>query len=75
MRFFYTFLKFYPYLCIGFGIAFAELGLYYRRKNHRLQFMFWGLICFFIITTLMWFVFRGDLNSDRWAHWMIGDEI
>lgn len=75
MRFFYSIAKFYPYLCIGLSVAFFELGLYYRRKNHRAQFVFWGMIGFFILTTLMWFVFRGDLNSDQWIRWMQGDEV
>lgn len=75
MRFLYSVAKFYPYLCIGFSIAFVELGLYYRRKNHPAQFFFWGSICFFSLTTLMWFVFRGDVNSDRWVHWILGEVI
>ncbi len=52
----------------------VELGLFYRRrKNILIMKILFGSAGFVGVTAIFWLGFRGDVNSDQWAKWILFD--
>jgi hypothetical protein len=66
--------KAFPYFSIPSIIVLADLTFYFRRKKSNRWKLTMGIGAFLGILTLMWMIFRGDLNSESWTKnflWMI----
>ncbi|OFZ21061.1 MAG: hypothetical protein A2X94_06945 [Bdellovibrionales bacterium GWB1_55_8] len=72
MRFLFTALRFFPYWAIPVAFILADLGLHFRRKNNRVFVPLWSASGLLVVLVLLWFVFRGDKNSDLWVRALIG---
>lgn len=72
MLYLYTALKVYPFWAIPIAMILAELAIFLKRRRSPSQFPFWSLVSFFLITSLLWFVFRGDIYSDQWVKTLSG---
>ena len=59
--------KIYPFLAISCALASGQLGLFFLRKHNRVHLLFWLISFVLITTTVLWVIFRGDVNSDRWV--------
>lgn len=73
MRSLYLIARLYPYVALPLALLIADIGRHFRRKKQDYQYYCWfwsGFLLFFII---LWFVFRGDLNSDKWVRALIGE--
>ncbi len=73
MRTFVFFIaRFYPFFALAFALLFFDLGRHFRRRKDRRQWGFWAVCGFFLLTTLLWLVFRGDMNSEKWVRQVLG---
>jgi hypothetical protein len=66
MHWIFAALRFYPYWALPAALLCFELGVFFRRRLSSIEWAFWGAVGFFVVSTLLWFGFRGDVNSDRW---------
>ena len=66
--------RLYPYWAIPAIVILVEVGIFFKRKNHRIQYYFWGSTFMLGLGLLGWFIFRGDKFSDEWirtvVHWI-----
>jgi hypothetical protein len=67
MRWLFVAFRFYPYWALPLGLLFFEMGVHFRRRKMPIQWACWSGFSILFGLTLLWFVFRGDLNSDEWA--------
>ncbi len=63
----YTFARIYPYVALALAIILFELGIYFHRRMSKLRFFVWALTVLVVIGIILWLVFRGDINSDKWV--------
>ncbi|MGE0616089.1 MAG: hypothetical protein AB7P04_10650 [Bacteriovoracia bacterium] len=68
----YAAVRFFPYWAVPLAIVLADIGLYFRRKKSRTQWFFWFTTGLCLLLTLIWFIYRGDMNSDRWLDQFFG---
>jgi hypothetical protein len=61
----------FPYWAFPMGLMALELGVAYRRKRRFLQYLFWGSAIVDLFFFVCWFMYRGDLNSERWIHYCL----
>jgi hypothetical protein len=66
LHFIFTLARIYPAWAVPIAFIFFELGIYYRRKNSRMQYYLWGLVVLQLLLLLLWIIFRGDIHSDQW---------
>ncbi len=67
MRTLYLLARFYPYWALPLFLLLSEMGWIFRRKGRpSLQWGLWSLAAVKFVGLVLWFWFRGDLNSDRW---------
>ena len=67
MRWGFIAIRFYPYWAVPVGIVFLELARHFRRKNKFNQWPCMGVAGGLFLLVVLWFGFRGDLNSDHWV--------
>jgi hypothetical protein len=58
--------KVYPYWAIPLALVVGELGIFFRRRRSKKQRICWAGVGILLLGLILWFYFRGDLNSDRW---------
>lgn len=63
----FVLLRFYPYWALPAAFVIVELGMHYRRRKQKTQWVVFGISGVLSLTSLLWIVFRGDLHSDRWV--------
>ncbi len=69
MHFFYFVIKFMPYWSIPLGLIFGEMGMIFRRRgNRRLKMRMFTIGGFFLLLTLLFFIFRWDVTLYPWLH-------
>ena len=66
----YALVRFYPVWALPLALLIGEVGIHLRRRKSRLQNYCWFWVGFLGLTTLLWIVFRGDLNSDKWVRFL-----
>ncbi|OFZ81977.1 MAG: hypothetical protein A2583_07315 [Bdellovibrionales bacterium RIFOXYD1_FULL_53_11] len=64
-------IRFFPYWGIPLAVVLGEIAWYFHRKRSIAQYYFWGLVGTLAVTTILWIVFRGDINSDEWTRQML----
>lgn len=73
MRYLFLAFRTYPYWAIPVALVFGQIGIHFRRRQ-SLYFAFWFGISFgLIVVGAGWVFFRGDLHSDQWLRWVLGD--
>jgi NADH:ubiquinone oxidoreductase subunit 4 (subunit M) len=70
LHLFFMAARFYPYWAIPCFVIIAQFGVHYRRRASSLQYLFWGITGLMILCTIVWLIYRGDLNSDEWVRSM-----
>ena len=74
MRFIYFAIKFLPYWAIPLALIFAELGiLVKRRMRPDLMRAFYFISSFFVLLTILFFVFRWDITAYPWMRERMDD--
>jgi hypothetical protein len=63
----YFLARIYPYWALPLAFVMGQLGLHFRRRKFKVQYSFWGMLVLLIVSSLIWIVFRGDLNADQWV--------
>jgi hypothetical protein len=71
MHYVFLLLRLYPYWALPVSILFGQLGMFFRRHDNKLQWVCFGAVGFFVITTVLWAIGRGDLHSDAWVRSII----
>ncbi len=72
MRLIFASVRLFPYFAFPIAIILAEVGRHYRRKHSPKQWTCWGVAFGLMLLTVLWVVFRGDVNSDHWVKAVIG---
>lgn len=67
MHFLFLVIRTFPYWALPLALVLAEMGIFFRRKRHRIQYLFWGAAGIILAGFVYWLVFRGDLNSAEWV--------
>ena len=67
MRWAFIFFRFYPYWAIPVAFVVFELGRHFHRHKSPRQWPLFGMVGVLVLSSILWFVFRGDLNSDSWV--------
>ncbi len=62
-----TIIKVYPFFALGLAVALMEFGRHFRRKDSKLQWIFFGIVGFLGFTSLVWIVMRGDKHAGEWV--------
>ncbi|MGK5084301.1 hypothetical protein WDW37_13475 [Bdellovibrionota bacterium FG-1] len=65
-HFLFVLAKVFPYLAAGVIIVLAQVWSFYRRRGSKLQYPVFAFAAFLGLLIILWAVFRGDMNSDRW---------
>ncbi len=64
--------KSYPYWAIALLLAFFQFGVFFRRRKEWPQYLCGMMVLTLFVTTILWFVYRGDIHSDEWIYeWFI----
>lgn len=63
----FALLRFYPYWALPLALVIGEIGVHLRRRKSPLQKYCWAWVGILGFTTILWFAFRGDVNSDKWV--------
>jgi hypothetical protein len=58
--------RLFPYWALPLAVILAELAIYLRRRGSRRWKGCLGAAIALVILLVLWVVFRGDLNSNRW---------
>ena len=66
MHLLFLLLRIYPYWALPCAFVVAEVGVFFRRKKSPVQFIAWLAVLTLIVSSVLWIVNRGDLNSDKW---------
>jgi hypothetical protein len=72
MHLIFTALRIYPWWALALAFILAEFAWYLRRKKLKAQFYCMAASTFLILTSILWFIFRGDKNSDIWLRYFLG---
>ena len=72
MRWLYVLARFYPFWALPTAFILGEFGMFFFRRGQSRYRFFFGMVGFLLVTTVLWFILRGDLNSDNWVKGMIG---
>lgn len=72
MHFLYELARYFPFWAIPIALILGEVGLFFRRRASVFQFPFFGMAGLIMLLTLIWFIGRGDLHSDKWVRGMFG---
>ncbi|OFZ54142.1 MAG: hypothetical protein A2428_17730 [Bdellovibrionales bacterium RIFOXYC1_FULL_54_43] len=67
MRFLYIVIRFLPYWAIPLAFTIAEVGVFFRRKQDRMQYFCWVVSAGLVLTVILWIAARGDIHSDAWV--------
>jgi hypothetical protein len=67
MAIIYKIVRFFPFWALPLCLVLFDLGVFYRRKHSPAQRFFWFMVVLLVLLSLLWFVFRGDLNSEKWV--------
>lgn len=67
MRLLYLFARLFPFFGICGAVVFFEAGRHFRRRGQDYQYYCWFWVVVLTVLTLVWFLMRGDLHSDRWV--------
>jgi len=70
MHILYLGARIYPFIGIGLLVLTLQLGIYYKNKSPGLKWAMWCSTGFFGLTSILWVIFRGDLHSDQWIHYV-----
>ena len=68
----FTIFRFYPYWALPVALIFAELARHFHRRGKFAKWYCLGMVGLLFALTIVWFVYRGDLNSDAWVRSMSG---
>lgn len=63
----YVLARIYPWWAIPLVVVLGELGFFFRRRRSKKQRIFWIGALALILGLILWFYYRGDLNSDQWV--------
>ncbi len=63
----YFFMRIYPYWALPLALVMGQLGLHFRRRKFRMQYSFWAMIVFLVVTSVAWIAYRGDTQSEQWV--------
>ena len=66
MSLLYLIIKLYPLFGLSAVVLCLDLTRSYRRKGNSIWIGFGIFTVVFFLTVVLWVVFRGDLNSERW---------
>jgi hypothetical protein len=66
MSIIYLIVKLYPFVGITFAVLCFDLMRSSKQKGHPVWMVFAAGLVFFLITTLLWLINRGDQNADIW---------
>jgi hypothetical protein len=67
VHFLFVCVHLYPFWAIPLAVVFIELGIYFRRRNNKINYFCFSIGLFLILTAMMWIGFRGDVHSDAWV--------
>ncbi|MBS1958635.1 MAG: hypothetical protein JST80_04105 [Bdellovibrionales bacterium] len=66
MSIFYLLIKLYPLFGLSLTVLCFDLTRTYRRRANPVWIGFALFCAIFAVTTVLWFVYRGDINSEKW---------
>lgn len=72
MRVLFLAARLFPFFGVCSAIIFTEMGRHFRRKKQDYQYYCWFWAAVSALMTLLWFVLRGDINSDEWVRTLFG---
>lgn len=58
--------RLYPFLALSLCVGLIPLGVYFQRRKSPFAKFCWMMVLFLIAGFVAWFMYRGDLYSDRW---------
>jgi hypothetical protein len=68
MHWIFSLIRFFPYWALPLVLMGFETGVYYKRRNRKKsQFICWGVSGVLMVSICIWFLYRGDVHSDRWV--------
>jgi hypothetical protein len=69
MRPIYLIVRFYPFWALPVALILGELGRHFGRRAgiKKWKWICWAGSVFLLTLIVLWFIGRGDLNSDRWV--------
>lgn len=72
MHYLFAAARLFPYWALPLALVIGEIGVYFRRRRDKRQWIFFGISGTLVLVTFLWFGFRGDLRSDDWIRWILG---
>jgi hypothetical protein len=73
MRYYFLLARLYPYWALPLAVVLVQLGIFFRRRKSPIQYACLGEAGLLLLGIVAWFVFRGDLYTDRWLRVIFGD--
>jgi len=64
---FITVIKIFPFIAGGLIAVLLQIGVHFRRRRDKTQWVFFSPAGFLALLILLWLVFRGDLHASTWA--------
>lgn len=66
MHILYVIGRIFPFFAVPLALALCQFALFFRRKGRKVFKVYFGIAGLLVLLSLLWIVFRGDVNSDKW---------
>lgn len=67
----FAMLRYFPLWALPMAFVSGELGVALKRRGYGVAYALLGGSIVLVVFSILWLIFRGDLNSDKWVRMVL----